>query len=104
MRDQPMTKTYTRDELYGDLEHQARVMIERWRDEHEWSPYTQVTLSVFKTQWSAALTKDMVKAMGCALHNLSDWDPAKTLQAMVRGGLLRTRHSQGRKLYELSLS
>lgn len=104
-----MTATNKPRVVLTGLEAQARIMIEASRkadadsDHKNWST-RQMVRNVFKAMWSNALPRETIEAMAKAMHSMSSVDLKPALNTLVRDGLLRSRTSGGKRLYELNFS
>ena len=89
----------------SQLEIDARKMLNTYRDNHPFSPYTQVIMYTFKLMWSNSLDiKHIVKISEAVnnIHNLDVSEMQKHLTKMLRNKLLRSRVMHGIRYYELN--
>lgn len=93
------------NEYFTASELEARKMISDFRENNEWTPNRQMMLATWKLMWSSSLPMERIDNIANAIF---PHEVAISMQKMcthaVRGGLLRTRMSQGVRHYELALA
>ena len=90
---------------FSTLEREARGLLLEPMSE-AWSQERTIVRQVFRAMWSASLPVERIMAIGSAIYDSGSMDRARTvraLTALVRSGVLRSRISDGVRMYEVNV-